>query len=362
MSRSVAVALSGGVDSLVSACLLKQEYDRVVGIHFTTGFEQNGNSDSFDKNTSDSDLTRALISHLNQQLDIDIVHIDCRNEFRHRVVDYFIQTYQAGQTPNPCLICNPQIKFGVILDAAQKLGVERLATGHYARIQVDSKGQYHLLTGVDSNKDQSYFLGRMNQQQLQSAIFPLGDLTKFRVQEIARANGLIPFTGNESQDVCFIKGMDYGEFITRQSGIEPKPGLIADMQGKILGEHSGLHQFTIGQRRGINVPAAKPYYVLRLDMSTNRLIVGWKEDLYASECRVTQVNWIEAIPSGPIEISVKLRYRHQAVPARLIPENGHTVRIQFEKPQSAVTPGQGAVFYKGEMVLGGGFISVNQAS
>ncbi|MGD9971941.1 MAG: tRNA 2-thiouridine(34) synthase MnmA [Desulfatirhabdiaceae bacterium] len=358
MSRCIAVALSGGVDSLVAGFLLKQKTDRVVGIHFTTGFEQADPDDSSGKNVPGSNLTHTLLDHLKHQLNIDVIHIDCKDAFRRLVVDYFIQTYQSGQTPNPCLVCNPLIKFGVIRNAASKLGAEELATGHYARTAMDPDGQYHLLTGVDPQKDQSYFLSRMTQNNLKSAMFPLGTLTKSRVREIAAENSLIPFSRNESQDVCFIKNMNYADFISRQGEIQPEPGLIVDVQGRVLGKHSGLHRFTVGQRRGINVPAANPYYVVRLDAQANRLIVGWKEELAVSECRVTHINWIEHIPSGPIEISVRLRYRHQATPALLIPESGHTsVRVCFEKPQAAVTPGQGAVFYQGEVVLGGGFIS-----
>ncbi len=350
MNFRFAVALSGGVDSLVAAFLLKGQGVPVVGIHFLTGFEPAGRSTSVE-------------SYLAEQLHIDVVTVDIQQEFRRHVIDYFVQTYRDGKTPNPCLVCNPVIKFGVLWEAARKLGAQWLATGHYARIRRDDTGRCHLLAGVDRQKDQSYFLSRMTPKNLEHAEFPLGGMTKAQVVEIARANGLIPYGTDESQDVCFVRGMGYEEFLRKEGGLVPEPGPIEDVNGRVLGRHSGLHRFTVGQRRGINCPAAQPYYVIRLEPLFRRLIVGRKEDLVAGECRVTDINWIEDAPAGPVEIDVRLRYRHSAVPAILTPEHGgRHAHLRFLHPQSAVTPGQGAVWYVGETLWGGGFIETGQVS
>ncbi|MFC1812953.1 tRNA 2-thiouridine(34) synthase MnmA [Thermodesulfobacteriota bacterium] len=365
MKPLTAIAVSGGIDSLVAAYLLKNECHEVIGIHFLTGYEAL-NLDPTKKPVSVSphapgvstakEETRRSADHISNQLGIRVELLDCSTEFNKTVVDYFTQTYQAGRTPNPCLVCNPRIKFGTVLSFAEKLGASRLATGHYARLNRDGQGRFHLLRGIDKKKDQSYFLAMMTQSKLAGACFPLGDMTKSEVVDLARDKGLHPVKRAESQDICFIKGNRYGEFLSTRSGFEPEPGIIEDVNGDILGEHQGLHLFTIGQRRGINCPAAEPYYVVRIDKTKNRLVVGYKKDLLSSECRIVNINWIIQKPDSPIKVQTRVRYRHIAAPSTLIPVDAGTAVVRFKTPQSALTPGQGAVFYRDDEVLGGGWI------
>jgi tRNA-specific 2-thiouridylase len=351
MKPTTAVAISGGVDSMMTAYLLKQQGHRVNGIHFITGFE----TASAYTRGPETDRTHRVLE-IGEQLGIPVEIVDIREEFREKIVGYFCRAYHKGRTPNPCMHCNPSIKFGTILAHAQKMGAQKLATGHYARIKKDPDGHYHLLKGLDPKKDQSYFLARLTRQQLADACFPLGERKKSEIKQLAAQKGLHPVTPAESQDVCFIKEEGYAEFLTRQAGFDPRPGLIENVNGQVIGEHRGLHLFTIGQRRGINCPAAEPYYVVRLDAERNRLIVGSKKDLLAGQCRVTDINWIGQEPTAPMEIRTRVRYRTKEVASTVIPQENHTALVQFKTPQSAVTPGQGAVFYRGDEVVGGGWI------
>ena len=337
---------------MMAAYLLKEQGYRIIGIHFVSGYE------------TDSGLAQTRVeggSHpvaeIGAQLNIPIELLDCRDKFKTRVVDYFIQTYFDGQTPNPCMVCNPLIKFGELLSHAQKLGADKLATGHYVRIQKDTDGTYHLCKGIDQRKDQSYFLARLNQSQMAKALFPLGDLLKSDVKQMARDRGLRPVTKSESQDVCFIKEQSYSEFLLQHADRIPSPGPIVDLSGNTIGRHKGLHQFTIGQRRGINCPAPEPYYVIRLDPAHNRLVVGSKSDLLTNICNVADINWINDAPVAPISVLTRVRYRHKEVASKLHPIDQHSAEIRFESPIESITPGQGAVFYRDDEVLGVGFIS-----
>lgn len=352
MKHTKVVAISGGVDSMTAAFLLKEQGHHVIGIHFITGFE----TDTYHPAKKKEDTPHRM-DKIGQQLGIPIKLLDCSHTFKQRVVDYFTQTYLAGQTPNPCMVCNPTIKFGPLLSFARQLGANLLATGHYARIKKDKKGHFHLFKGIDTQKDQSYFLARLNQSHLAKACFPLGHMKKSDVKQLAQEKGLNPVTRNESQDVCFIKRNSYGEFISQLTGFKSEPGPIVDRNGNLLGEHKGLHLFTIGQRRGINCPAAEPYYVLQIDRKHNRLVVGSKTDLLTSACRVVDMNWINQKPTEPIEVFARVRYRHKEVASTLFPVDKNSVEVRFESPQEAVTPGQAAVFYLGQEVLGGGWIS-----
>jgi len=365
MKQITAIALSGGIDSLVAAYLLKQQGQHVIGIHFITGFETRtsrhpNNRFIKDSNTAgfwaNQDSHSLKIADIANQLGITVKIVDISTDFKLKIVDYFTQTYLSGKTPNPCLVCNPSIKFGTLLTCALKLGASRLATGHYARISTDSMGRFHLLCGIDRKKDQSYFLAFMAQKQLARACFPLGKMTKSDVRRLAKEKGLRPGKKKESQDICFIKGNKYGDFLLQQRDFKAKPGDIVDIKGNILGRHNGLHLFTIGQRRGINCPASEPYYVVKIDIKQNQLVVGLKEDLLSSSCRVSNINWIIEKPSSPLDVNTRVRYRHSAVRSRLIPDGETSAKIVFNTPQSAVTPGQGAVFYKDDEVVGGGWI------
>ncbi|UCD81144.1 MAG: tRNA 2-thiouridine(34) synthase MnmA [Desulfobacterales bacterium] len=352
MRQTTAVAISGGVDSLMSAYLIKEQGQHVIGIHFITGFETHSIS-AQDPGTHKTDN----ILEIGEQLGIPVDIVDIRSEFREKIVDYFTRTYQSGQTPNPCMQCNPSIKFVTILSHALNLGAQKLATGHYARIKEGQNGKFRLFKGIDPQKDQSYFLARLTQQQLAKACFPLGKFKKEDVKKMAAQKGLHPVTRGESQDVCFIKHDTYGDFLTKQIGLEVTPGLIEDIDGKIIGTHKGLHLFTIGQRRGINCPAAEPYYVVRLDTERNRLIVGSKNDLLTLESKITGINWTDDEPASPVDLYTRVRYRSKEVPSTVFPQDEQTAIVRFKTPQSSVTPGQAAVFYRGDEILGGGWIS-----
>ena len=340
MKYTTAVAISGGIDSLMAAYLLKQQGHDLIGIHFLTGYE----SETLN------------ISQIAAQVGIPYEIFDIQVDFNREVVDYFTRTYLAGKTPNPCLVCNPKIKFGVIFENARRLGVEQIATGHYAGVIKDDTEGVHLVRGADRKKDQSYFLSFLTRRQLSGACFPLSKMTKREVMKRATALGLQPATRSESQDVCFIRGLSYDQFLDQTLGCKARPGDIVDENGNILGKHPGLHRFTVGQRRGINCPAAEPYYVLQLDTDRNRLVVGPRNSTLSTKCRVENINWIQPKPSTTIRVNTRVRYRHQAAPSTLLPVDATGASITFDRPQSAVTPGQGAVFYVKDEVIGGGFI------
>jgi tRNA-specific 2-thiouridylase len=355
MIHTIAIALSGGVDSAVAATLLKDQGHRVIALHFLTGYEtwpEKATGTPFEK-------AHRLLSPLAAQLAIPLHIIDLSREFNHYVVRYFTETYQSGRTPNPCLVCNPAIKFDLLFRKGRELGAERFATGHYARIQRGSDGNRCLLRGLDRQKDQSYFLARLRQVQLANTFLPLGDLTKYQTRCIAQAKGLSAATSGESQDICFIKNASYANFLLNQQGFDSSPGPIEDIHGQQIGNHNGLHHFTIGQRRGINCPAAAPYYVVRIEAQRNCLVVGGKQDLLVDRCRVSHINWISQaapVPGVPLKLLTRVRYRHEAVPATITPVDAATADVLFDRPEPAVTPGQGAVFYQGEQVIGGGWI------
>ncbi len=361
MPGVIAVALSGGIDSLVAAAMLQGQGNELFGIHFVHGYEAeladpSGPSDWQAAVTSVMERARIRLTRMTNPLRIPIHIIDLRSEFKREVVDYFVRTYQSGRTPNPCLTCNPSIKFGVLLEKARSLGATHLATGHYARIRTASNGRMQLFRGKDHQKEQSYFLARLTQDQLASAVMPLGNYTKDQTRKIAREKGLHPAASQESQDICFIRSGGYSQFLRRQPGFSAQPGPIEDTRGNLIGQHNGLHQYTIGQRRGINCPASEPYYVVRLEPERNCLIVGFQHHLQTETFRVSQINWIARQPAIPQDINVRIRYRHEAVEARLHPLDDRSAEVVFKTPQSAVTPGQGAVFYHGDEVLGGGWI------
>ncbi len=341
MKPVVAVAMSGGIDSLAAAVLLRDRGHPLLAVHFDTGYA-----------AVDPEAMRALA----RRIDIPLKIIDLKERFREQVVSYFIETYRSGRTPNPCLVCNPAVKFGLLAEAVRAEGAVALATGHYARVDVDADGNPSLHRGADRRKDQSYFLAFLDRDRLAFARFPLGRMTKAQVRAFASERGLAPLQREESQDICFIRGGGYGDFLAREAGLRDLPGPIEDTSGRRIGEHRGLHRFTVGQRRGIDCPAPEPYYVVRIDPSGNRLVVGGRGDLLAESCEVRQVHWVQGPPAGPVRARVQVRYRHHGTHARIEPLEGGRARIRFDLPQSAVTPGQGVVFYRGDEVLGGGWI------
>ena len=355
-----AVALSGGVDSAMAAYRLLRKGFEVMGVHFITGFEPMGLLDgegTMATITEKVARARHRLESLRRKLGIDLHVLDFRDCFQREVVDYFVGNYASGLTPNPCMRCNTTIKFGLAQQSARQMGARWLATGHYARLSGGGDRRWRLFKGVDRAKDQSYFLAHLNQQQLSKALFPLGELTKTEVRRQARQLGWEGLVKEESQDVCFVGHQKYGDFLSAQPGFRPRSGPIEDLSGRLLGRHAGLHRFTIGQRRGINCPAPEPYYVVRLDVRRNCLVVGRRRDTAARHCTVHSLNWIGREPAEATAAQVKIRYRHQAVAATVSPLGAGRARVDFDHPLEAVTPGQGAVFYRGDEVLGGGWIA-----
>jgi len=344
--EAVAVALSGGVDSAVAALLLKGRGHRVVALHMSLAPDDPGQP---------SESVRILA----ERLGIPLHGVDLRHAFREQVIQPFLKVYRQGMTPNPCVLCNPRIKFLLLRRYALDLGVPWLATGHYARIAPpESGGRLRLLRGRDRAKDQSYFLFGLTQEQLSHAVFPVGALFKGEVRKIAASAGLAVSARSESQEICFIPDNDYRRFLEEHIGTDllSSRGPVLDVEGRQVGEHDGIHRFTIGQRRGLGIPSSAPYYVVGLDPETNTVRVGRRKDLRRREFVVTDINWVGIpAPTGPLEALVQVRSRHQEAPAMLAP-NTKQMRVRFHEPQTAITPGQAAVFYRGEKVLGGGMI------
>jgi len=358
MKPTTAVALSGGLDSLVAAHLLKKSGHPIFGLHFVSGYDPLMPEPEFGE--TDSKCVPIPSAHplsaIRAKLNIDIWAIDCREAFKEKVIDYFINTYMNGKTPNPCVVCNASIKFGVLLEAAQQMGASHLATGHYAIVEKSMHNAFQLKKGIDPAKEQSYFLAMLTRDQLAHAYFPVGHMTKAQAVGIAEASGLTPVSKYESQDICFIRDMHYSRFLADRGALNQTNGAIIDVHGRHLGIHQGLHRYTIGQRRGINCPGPEPYYVIRLDIRNNRLIVGTKKDLYQKACQIHQINWLGDIPDNSLSVMTKLRYRHEPAESEIIPTGKDTAVIRFKTPQPAVTPGQTAVCYYENQLMAGGWI------
>ena len=337
----IAVLMSGGVDSFVAAHLLKKSGADVVGVHFKTGYEN---------------VDGSRLQEIAALAGVPLVFLDCEKEFKRKIVDYFIDSYLDGETPNPCIVCNRLIKFGLCADYAVSIGAEAIATGHYCSA-IRSGNRTVLGRGADTGKEQSYFLAFLSQAQLSRAVFPLGNMKKSDVKKLAHDLSFPFLTQAESQDVCFIRDTGYARFIEEHAGMEFSPGHIQDTGGNIIGGHHGVHRFTIGQRRGINIPSSRPYYVAAIDTRRNLLTVGHREDLFVSEFMVRNVNWLLEPPDGSLDLLVMVRYNQTAVNARVIPVGGGRARVFFATPQFGVAPGQAAVFYDGDTVLGGGIIT-----
>jgi len=284
------------------------------------------------------------------------------------VIRPFVSDYLAGRTPIPCALCNSHVKFDQLLITARQIGAEQIATGHYARVRFDQdSGRYELLRALDTTKDQSYFLFGLTQEQMSRTRFPLGDATKLEVREIARRAQLPVAEKPESQEICFVPSGDYAQFIeayrleqglaaSEDSALEEQ-GELVTTSGEVLGHHAGVHHFTIGQRRGLGIAAGRPLYVVHIDSASRRVTVGGEDELLRDVCEVRDVNWIAGeAPVAPLEAMVKIRYRHQLAAAVVEPLGASGVRLRFREPQRAVAPGQAAVFYLGERVLGGGWI------
>lgn len=352
----VVIGMSGGVDSSVAAALLKREGYDVIGITIKTWPKEECGS-SFGKACCSLEaITRARAAA--EDLKIPHYVIDFSADFKDKVIDYFCAEYLKGRTPNPCVVCNEAIKFGVMLDKAASLGAPAVATGHFAKSGFDKKkGRFLLREGEDRSKGQSYFLFRLSQEQLAHALFPLGDMTKAAVRSTARRLRLKAFNAVSSQDICFIQGLEYAEYIKKRTGVEIKAGEIVDASGKVLGHHKGILFYTIGQRRGLGIAHREPLYVTAIDIGQNRIVAGPRKEVMKRSLTADGLNWV-AIDNltKPVRITAKIRYNHKKAAAIVTKTGADTVRVDFDKPQFAPTPGQAVVFYEKDMVLGGGWI------
>ena len=359
MRAAVAAAMSGGVDSSVAAALLKAEGRDVVGVTmdlFSLPKETCAREDlrSCCGWKSRDDANRVAVA-----LGIPHYVVDFRREFERDVIADFAREYGRGRTPNPCIRCNRFLKFGLLLDRVAPLGAAAMATGHYARTGFDrASGRTLLLKGADGDKDQSYFLYSLTQDMLRRALFPVGGRTKAEVRRLAAELGLPVADKAESQEICFVPDDDYPRFLREAFPGLFRPGPVVDTAGRTIGRHDGIAGFTVGQRRGLGIAAPRPLYVVAVDAETNTVVAGEDRDLDRTRVRVEDLNWI-AIPalSAPLAVRAKIRSRQPEAPARIFPEPEGRVLVEFEAPQRAVTPGQAAVFYDGDVVVGGGVIA-----
>jgi tRNA-specific 2-thiouridylase len=364
----IAVAMSGGVDSSSAAALLKEQGHELVG--FTMQLWNQRRHINVDENgdplpsrcCSLDDVYDAR--RVAESLGIPFYVLNLEKDFEESVVNPFVQSYLDGETPIPCVACNSRLKFASLDKLAQSLGCDKVATGHYARVEYDEKAnRYRLFRGKNHWKDQTYFLWELTQDQLSRAFFPLGEMLKSEVRDIAREANLYVAEKQESQEICFVPDGKYAEFIDRylehenRSDELPKGGDIVNTKGEKRGEHAGIHRYTIGQRRGLGIAHEKPLYVVQIERAKNQIIVGEKEELDCLEFTAKGVNWVAFDePSEPVRAEIKVRYRHEPATATVyaLPEN--RARIVFDEPQSAITPGQATVFYNGEETVGGGWI------
>ncbi len=350
MSASkVVVALSGGVDSSVAAALLKQQGHEVIGLTLRLWV------DPAHPPASDSVAAAARAA---ENLSIPLHVLDIAATFHREIVQFFLDEYARGVTPNPCVRCNRMVKWGLLLDQASALGADSLATGHYARLRTTTDGSRQLLRAVDRSKDQSYVLHVLTQARLARAIFPVGEYPKSEIRRMAAAFGLPAATRSESQDLCFLSGEDYRDFIRRNAPGIAHPGPVVDRQGRQLGEHKGLAYYTIGQRKGLNVSSLVPLYVLAKDIAANALIVGVESELGSQVMQVKAINWIAGEPpANAFRSQVKTRYTAKESLAEITLSSEEQAEVRFDSPQRDITPGQAAVFYEDEVLLGGGLIA-----
>jgi tRNA-specific 2-thiouridylase len=361
----IAVAMSGGVDSSVVAAMLHREGHRVAGLTMQLWNQRRLPELSVEGATgrccSLDDVYDAR--QVAQHIGIPYYVVNFEKQFEDQVVKPFVTDYLAGRTPIPCTLCNNFVKFDDFIELARGVGASRIATGHYARLSFDEAGgRYRMHRAADRTKDQTYFLFGLTQDQLSRTLFPLGGLTKPEVRELARTLGVPVAEKSDSQEICFVPNGDYAAFIDawfREQGRdrEASRGEIVSLSGEVLGEHSGVHHYTVGQRKGLGIAGPEPLYVIATEPATQRVIVGRNDDLLRAEFEVAQVNWISiASPAMPLRALVRIRNKHVPAMATVTPLANDRVHVRFDEPQRAVTPGQGAVFYDGDLVLGGGWI------
>jgi len=355
MRKRVVVGMSGGVDSSLTACLLKEAGYEVIGATMRIWKESEGRK-SLQGCCGATDVEDAR--RVAQQIGIPFYVMNLEEEFEKEVIHYFCEEYGRGRTPNPCIRCNEKVKFGSLLKKALGLEADFFSTGHYARLIFDERlGRYLLKKGVDRRKDQSYVLFSLTQEQFRHTLFPLGEHRKEEVRNKAFQLGLRVHDKPDSQEVCFIHEASYHSFLSGRLKETIEPGPMIDEKGNILGQHKGIPFYTIGQRRGLGLAKGKPLYVIGIDREKNAIVVGGGEEVYRDTFLVDSVNWITSegvVPSLPAQ--VKIRYNHPGSEALLFPRGEDKVEVKFKSPQKAITPGQAAVFYDGETVLGGGWI------
>jgi tRNA-specific 2-thiouridylase len=355
--KRVVVAMSGGVDSSVSAALLIEQDYEVIGMMMRLWVEAGHFDGSRDNRccTRDQMLDAHFVA---RKLGIPFHVVDAQDVFKQHVVDRFVEGYRRGITPNPCLACNRHVRFTFLLDEARARGATHLATGHYARITRAADGTFELRKGADQAKDQSYVLSLLTQDQLRHAMFPVGGHTKPEVREMAKQLGLPVAEKGDSQDLCFVADGDYRRFLRQHTGETYRPGPIRLRSGETIGEHSGLPDYTIGQRKGLGIAWAEPLYVIAKDTGTNALVVGTRAELGRDHLRAEAINWIAGRPpEGEFRAAVKIRYKSRPVPGRVVPVGDTTGEVWLDEPLPDITPGQGAVFYDGDRVVGGGLIA-----
>jgi tRNA-uridine 2-sulfurtransferase len=361
--------MSGGVDSSAAAAILKEQGHELVGFTMQLWDQRRGinvdeNGDPLPSRCCSLDDVYDA-RRVAEELGFPFYVLNLERDFEHAVVQPFVTSYLNGETPIPCVACNSRLKFASLDRLAVSLGCEKVATGHYARVEFDpATNRYRLLRGRNEQKDQSYFLWELTQPQLSRALFPLGDMSKPEARDAARQHGLAGVAEKkESQEICFVPDGDYAGFIDRYLEAEnaterlPGAGEIVDTSGRVVGQHEGIHRYTVGQRRGIGIANEKPLYVISINSDRNRVTVGAAEELLSTEFTAAGVNWIASQdPAEPVRAEVRVRYRHAAAAATITPLPDARARIVFDEPQRAITPGQATVFYRGDEVVGGGWI------
>lgn len=334
--KKILLGMSGGVDSSVSAHILQEQGYEVVGLTLNM--------------LKCKEDTYKDVKDVCDKLGIEHISMELKDEFDKNIVKYFVTEYLNGRTPNPCVLCNKEFKFEKMLEKANELGIEYVATGHYVRLE-KKQNRYVLKKATDRSKDQSYVLYKLSQEQLSRCMFPLGDYTKEDIRSIAKSLGLGNANKPDSQDICFVENNDYSALIPKTNTRE---GDIVDTKGNILGKHTGIHNYTVGQRKGIGISSNKALYVVRIDIDENRVVVGREKDIYSKVLTATDINWI-CVPKRFMLVKTRIRY-HAKEAWAIMHNKGDRVSVKFLKPQRAITPGQAVVFYKGDYVLGGGTI------
>ena len=355
MKKKALIAMSGGVDSSVAAALMVDRGFECMGCTMRLYENDMVGKDLFDTccSLADTEDARAVCTKLG--IDYNIYHYEA--EFRENVIEPFVASYERGETPNPCIRCNKYLKFDILYKKGREMGFDCIVTGHYARIE-ERDGHFYLLKAKDLNKDQSYVLYDLTEEQLSHTFFPLGEFTKDEARRIAESKEFVTSHKSESQDICFVPDGDYAAMIKRYRGKEYPKGEFVDAEGNVMGEHNGIIGYTIGQRRGLGIPDKKRLYVTKLDVRNNRVILGDNEDLFTREAFIRNFHWITGeAPKGEFRCSAKIRYRQIEQPGVCTINDDGTARFVFDEAQRAITPGQSAVLYDGDVVLGGGIIT-----